>query len=143
MFNYLHLIKAIITITHATDVTHIKQRMLKAIPWINHLATGMIANIATKLLSGEFLTNNTRVIVREIVLKNGYKHDEITIVMVEFLKFSGEDVIPEMKQSGLGKWVPILYRELRCDCVSCYLNLNPLSFQKAASNNCFQLDTCK
>ena len=89
MFNHLHHIKAIITGTHATSKTNIKQGMLKAIPWINHIAIGMLVNLTMNLLSVEGLTNNARIMFRDIVYKNGFKHDEMPIVMVGFLKLSG------------------------------------------------------
>ena len=67
MFNHLHCIKAILTGTHATVATHIKEGILNAIPRINHLAIGMMANLTMNLISGEGLTNSARAIVRDIV----------------------------------------------------------------------------
>ena len=49
-FNHLHHIKAILTGTHATDATHINQGMLKEIPWIDHLAIGMMVKLTMNLL---------------------------------------------------------------------------------------------
>ena len=47
----------------------------------------MMVKLNINLLSIEGLTNNARVIVRDISYKNFYKHKEMSIVMVEFLKW--------------------------------------------------------
>ena len=74
MFNHLHHIKAILTGTHVTAATHIMPGVIKAILRINHLIIGMMVNLNMNFPSVEGLTNNARVIVRDIGYKNFYKH---------------------------------------------------------------------
>ena len=48
-----------------------------------------------------------------------------------------------MKQACMGKWVTILCRDLRCDCIHFPQNVHLLAVAKASSTHFFQQYTCK
>jgi hypothetical protein len=133
---------------HALSLNHQRQGMIKNLPRKCFYAPGMMIKLSCNICITYGLTNNSRGIIRDILYRSpndieyvGYNPNASLndiILMVEISNYIGPQLNDNMIQNNQLNWIPIIARQLKCECSGCSRNMFPIVVAKADSVYCLQ-----